>query len=62
MTDEIIYPCLMQAVRSTTVIVKMVSYGEGTVVGTGNGFSSEKYAIGYHCTTWQMDRFTPFKG
>lgn len=62
MADEIKYPCLMKASNTCPVIVSMAAHGVGTVVGSGHTTGHEKYAIGYHCTTWQMHLFKPFKG
>ena len=61
MADKITYPCVMQAFGASTVIVNMVSYGKGTVIGTGNGSHRERYDIGYYSPTWQMDRFNIYK-
>lgn len=60
--DKIKYPCLMKATGSCNVIVKFTANGEGTVVGGGHHTGHERYSIGYHCDTWQMGLFKPFKG
>ncbi len=62
MADDIEYPCLMKAAGRCQVIVNMTAYGVGTVVGGGNTTGHERYDVGYHCATWQMGHFKPFKG
>ena len=62
MADDIKYPCVMKASSTCPVIVNMTAYGVGTVIGGGHATDYEKYSIGYHCTTWQMQLFKPFKG
>ena len=61
MADDINYPCIMKATGTCGVIVNMTAYGVGTVTGGGHTTGGE-YTIGYHCTTWQMPLFKPFKG
>jgi hypothetical protein len=62
MADEIKYPCVMKATGSCGVIVNMTAYGVGTVAGGGHTTGQERYHIGYHCASWQMQYFEVYKG